>query len=260
MSGPDRQHPRVLGTPAGGLEDSEASSWLAPGQHGAARAGAIGERLSAAALDALAARGTSLAGVTVMHDVMVPSQRYRANIDHLVVCGDTVHLIDSKRWKPGIYWTLGGRSFRGLSRFTPAEHRTMGMAADAVRSYLTRRDIKVELVTPTVVVWPSSDRSGLNTTFLRFPGAEVIAGRSLDRFLRRSYRRGSALADPQIVEALSRFLVTPQHSALAGPSRHGAPVEVGSPVLPEANSIWGARTSTWAVPAEEGDDPMSPIP
>ena len=80
---------------------------------GTARVGADGERKTAAILDPF----TQTTSATVLHDLMVSARGYRSNIDHVVVSGSHVLIVDSKVWLPGFYWTLNGTTRRGMSRF-----------------------------------------------------------------------------------------------------------------------------------------------
>jgi len=50
-----------------------------------------------------------------------------ANVDHMVVTGRTVYLLDSKMWKTGRYWTVFGKTRRGMERIDWADKHTMGL-------------------------------------------------------------------------------------------------------------------------------------
>jgi Nuclease-related domain len=52
--------------------------------------------------------------VDVYHDVNIPGMK-GGNIDHVVVSGAGLLLIESKRWRPGFYWTVFGKPFRNLT-------------------------------------------------------------------------------------------------------------------------------------------------
>lgn len=203
---------QVLGAVGGGLEKA---AWLGAHQQGAARVGLGGEQRTAAVLNKFAGHG-----VTVMHDLMCPSDRYRANIDHLIVSGTSVWIIDSKVWKPGRYWTVGRRTYRGWRRFVsvdhksgkksyPAEKKTMDMAADLVDGYLTHRGIEVMVEEPLLVVWPSSDRERLRLGMIDVPGAHTIHANRLEKWAASRFTSKRATpADPRIVAALTELLVT----------------------------------------------------
>lgn len=172
-------HPRkgrVIGRAGASL--NQFHEW-GTGDAGAAKAGQKGEVETARLLDALAhAEG----GPSILHDLRIPMKGVSANIDHVIVSGRRVLLLDTKRWKPGFYWTLGGRSYRGRTRVPHAEKQTMIMAANAVRGFLEREGVKATVVQPVVAVWPSSSKKPLSVWALRFPGARIIhADRMLSR-------------------------------------------------------------------------------
>ncbi|OYO21961.1 hypothetical protein CGZ93_08475 [Enemella dayhoffiae] len=121
----------ILGVPGGGLVDA---AWAA--SQGAADAGRYGEEQTARVLAPLANRP---GGVTVLHDLKVPIAGARANIDHAVVCGTTLLLLDSKSWRRGFVWTLAGVTRRGRARFSAADKKTLNRAAAAVAGFLRNK-------------------------------------------------------------------------------------------------------------------------
>jgi len=198
---------RVLGNPGGGLDNAAWAKNAA-----VARVGKAGEVRTAVILDAIAQR---TGGPTVMHDLLIPIPGISANIDHLVISGRTVTIIDAKVWKPGFYWTFAGRTYRGWSRFTPAEKKTMPMALDALTRFLARHHVAAQLPTPLIVVWPSSQANPMSLWGIASHGARVIAG---DRFARAARRLvGSKPADPNVVAVLAPLV--------NGPARHQPPAK-----------------------------------
>lgn len=183
---------RVVGRAGAGLENS--SGWAQNAD--VARIGMAGELRTAAVLTRVAHE----CGVTVLHDLRIPRPGVTANVDHVVVSGRRVFLIDSKVWRPGFYWTLRGRTWRGLERFAPADKKTMVMATDAFTSYLTSRVRGVQLPTPILVVWPSRSSGRFTSWLLQVPGAAVITGEALTQRWSRLF--GRKPADPRIVDAL----------------------------------------------------------
>lgn len=183
----------VYGRAAGSLSNSE--SWLK--DQSTVAAGARGERNTAAELNALSRLP---GGPTVMHDLTMPRAGVKANIDHLVISGSKVTIIDSKLWKPGFYWTAFGHSYRGKSRFEPAEKKTLPMAVDILSQHLRVNGIRAVFATPLLVVWPSNDSKPLTLGLLRSPGARAIAGPLLAA--RLGSLVGTKPADPAIVAAL----------------------------------------------------------
>ena len=208
---------RSLGVAGGGLDNA---SWAANAS--AARVGQAGERRTANILDsAVSRRG----GATVLHDLTIPGSR--ANVDHVVVVGRTVWVIDTKVWAPGFYWRVGERAYRGTERFEPAEKKTTSVAVTRLRSYLERCGVAAAFTTPTVVVWPSSARERLSLALLRRVGDSPVVGAAGFRWAVRSMTSTSGLllllrrrrtADPELVAALSELLVSvtsPRVSAAA---------------------------------------------
>lgn len=157
------------------------------------RHGRAGEQKTAAALE----RGLDR-GVVVMHDLRIPIPGFKANIDHLVISGNKVTVVDAKSWAGGFYWTAGGKTRRGVSRFEPAEKQTLILASEAIGRLLGREGIDAVLNTSVVAVWSTSGRATLWAA--SFPGARLVNGERL----RRSASRlcGNDPADPQTVEAL----------------------------------------------------------
>lgn len=154
---------RVLGQAARSLNHSE--SWLA--DQSTAKVGAKGEQRTGRILNALASAPD---GPTVLHDLRIPLPGVNANIDHIVVSGKRVTILDSKVWKPGFYWTLFGATRRGLERFAPADKQTMRMAREAVTAYLQKQGLRPAVRTPLLVVWSSQkNRPTSSLAFLRSP-------------------------------------------------------------------------------------------
>lgn len=199
------QRGQVIGSAGVSLDDFH--QW-GDGDGSAARRGQKGEVRTAAILDPLALKD---GGPTVLHDLRIPLKGISANIDHAVVAGRNVLLLDTKVWRPGFYWTAGGTSRRGLTPVPHADKQTMVMAAQGVSGFLANQGIKANIVRPVVVVWPSSEAKSLHLWALSFPGANCIPASKM--MTRRGV--GSALlsrpwkkwvndnADPAIVRALS---------------------------------------------------------
>lgn len=182
-----------IGTPGGSLRDA---SWAV-----SQRAARVGRAAETRTGEVLADLAHAEGGPTVLHDLDVPVRGSRANIDHVVVAGTTVLIVDSKAWKPGFYWSALGRSFRGVSRFAPAEKGTMGFLRDALARHLGDRATVVE---PVVAVWPSSGDAAPRLWALRVPSARVVRATRLRRAVRRALPRKPA--DPRVVAALARLV------------------------------------------------------
>lgn len=184
----------VLGRPGAGLE---SAGWAVNAE--VARIGRTGEVRTAVLLDALAARP---GGPAVLHDLRIPGGS--ANVDHVVVTGSRVQMVDAKVWAPGTYWTWAGVTRRGLERFAAADKRTMGFAVDALARFLTARGVVHEMAVPLVVVWPSSTSRSMRLRLLRVPGAETVTAEVFARRVGRS--RPRAGYSPSIVAALAELL------------------------------------------------------
>lgn len=199
---------RVFGSAGASLNDF--NSW-GSGDGSAAKRGQKGEVATAEMLNALADRE---GGPTVLHDLRIPLKGIKANIDHAVVSGKNVLLIDSKVWKPGFYWTVGGKSRRGFERVPHTEKKTMEMASQGISGLLASSGVNANIVTPVVAVWPSSDKAKLSLWALKFPGARVIradqlAGRAGVGAVLSSKpwkKWAEDTADPAIVNALLPLL------------------------------------------------------
>ena len=188
---------RVLGTASGSLKNS--SSWLA-GDGRTAAVGLTGELKTAAVLAQLA---SAPGGPSVLHDLRIPIPGIKANIDHIVVSGRNVTIIDSKVWKPAIYWTIAGVTFRGRERFAPADKKTMPMARQAIIKFLASQGVGANVRKPLLVVWPSNQARTLRLGLLRSPGARAASG---DQFKIHTHGLcGGQSADPGVVSALAHL-------------------------------------------------------
>lgn len=105
------------GTPAGSLAHAQFDQ----SKTGAGRKG------EKACAKLLAATFADDPDAYVFHDLRIPGSA--ANIDHAVVRGLNVLLLDAKWWRPGVLVTIPRLgTLRGLSRFTAADSATMAMA------------------------------------------------------------------------------------------------------------------------------------
>lgn len=198
----------VIGRAAVGLEDSP---WAVNST--VAAIGAIGEKRTEDVLNPLARREGSF---TVLHDVAIPVPGFSANIDHVVVYGRRVLVIDTKAWSgEQPYWSCRGRVFRGWQRFAPAEkispapNRGLLFAVRSLVDFLRFQPLS-RFDTPLVVVWPASARHHMRVRWLRLRGVRVIAGHRLHRELsRRQYLKE---ADPAIVNHLASLVATTVNS------------------------------------------------
>jgi hypothetical protein len=106
------------------------------GQFGATRAthGQVGEQVVGAELERQLA-GRPLA--RLFHDVGVPGVDTGANVDHVWVEGDSVILVDSKSWLPGVYTRdVNGHAWRDGQPFEPADGMWLNTAVNAFQDAL----------------------------------------------------------------------------------------------------------------------------
>lgn len=202
-------HPRILGVAGGGLNNA---TWAK--NEAVAKIGKAGEVKTATLLNGFAAPEN---GVTVLHDLAIPIPGFSANVDHVVVSGRTVHIIDAKVWRPAFYWTLGGATRRGMERFEAADKKTMEMATESLTGYLAKQSIAADFVTPVLAIWPSSTTKALKVGFLRVPGARAMTGEQFTRYAEKQFTPSTKFglgggngkpADPAIVHALASLLTS----------------------------------------------------
>lgn len=205
----------IYGRAATGLQDT---SWAV--NEAVAKMGAKGEKKSEEILNRF---GESAA---VMHDLHLPIPGFKANIDHIIVSGKRVLILDSKMWKPGFYWTFSGTNRRGLEK-VPHTAKDQGYIQRAIISHLSGTGAEVGV--PKLAVWPSREDQKLSLWLLQVPGAHVITGTALAGVVRKFI--GRKPADDQIVKRLATLLVHPhvpaqaQPAAAARDSRHLADPE-----------------------------------
>lgn len=188
--------PNIIGSPGSSLSDLAGRA-----SQTQIAAGRDGEIKTAQAL-AKFCRG---AGPTVLHDLSMPMGGISANIDHIVVSGRTVRIIDSKLWRSGTYWTIFGRTLCGFTPVPHADKRTMEMAYSSIEKYLTTRvGGRVNVLKPLILIWPSTDRKALRVNLYRPVGARAATSERVIRQHRRFL--GNRPADPEIVAALVGLL------------------------------------------------------
>jgi len=150
---------------------------------------------------------------SVVHDFMAPSDKYTANVDHLVIAGNKVIIIDSKVWSPGYYATIAGRTWvyrskgrsskaKALEYFSPGDKKTIPMLVDVMGEYLGSRAL---VVNPTMVVWSSRESGRPKLAFYRpGNGVEVVAGIRSAHHLNAIIPRKTA--DPYILSRVLELL------------------------------------------------------
>lgn len=169
------------------------------------KVGQRGERRSEELLARVAANGA-----TIAHDLRIPIPGFKANIDHAIISGRTVTLIDTKVWRSGIYWTLGGKTRRGLTSAEYCDKKTLPTGVDAISRHFDRMGVKdVTFRQSVLLVWTPGGDTEPNFLFYRPQGARVIsAGATPGAATARRIARhaGTNPAHPQVVDAISTIL------------------------------------------------------
>lgn len=202
---------RIVGKAGTGLSDT---SWAANAQ--VARVGKAGELATESLLNELAGISD---GPTVLHDLVVPLPGYTANIDHAVVSGQNVVLIDTKNWKSGRYWTFLGRTRVGFKHYEYAEKANPGLGFDSVSAYLAEQGITFKMRQPIIAVRCSSKSGHANVRRVNIPGARVVGGGRAKKVALAAV--GKKAADPAIVAALTQLVVSLHPGPYKGPKSRG---------------------------------------
>lgn len=193
---------QVIGVGGSGLVDAD---WAA--SKFVAKLGRQGEVRTAQILNDVARRP---GGPTVFHHLTPDGST--ADIDHILIAGNDLHMIDSKVWKPAAYWTFRGTHRRSFSLMkteiaenlpTPEKiHRARQRLADQLEA---TGITGVNICGPHYVIWPSREGGTVNTTMLDLgAGTSIVPGSSFDRFARRISKPGTA--NRRLVEALAAHL------------------------------------------------------
>jgi len=184
----------IIGTPGGSLENAD---WLPASQRGQATAGQSGEKRTAAITDSFVRK----TGTAVLHDLRIPIPGYKANIDHVIVSGRDITVIDTKVWEGGFYWTLGGVTRNGFKKVAHADKRTLPAAVRGITDYLNGQGIKFRIRRSLLVVWSSKPI----TSFLYRPAeSRFVPGNTFRQTIGGLV--GKKAADQSIVQALGRLI------------------------------------------------------
>jgi hypothetical protein len=171
-------HQREFGTPGASLSGDSFYD-----KRKRADVGASGERRTADLLRALQQRRHPANQFAVIHDVMLPSDRYTANIDHIVIAGKTVMIIDSKVWSSGLYVTFKGKTYvlhskktrtqynKMIARFEAGDHKTLPMTLNILNEWTRQHGMNQVIFTnPLMIVWPPEGKSNPSVRFYTPPG------------------------------------------------------------------------------------------
>ena len=141
-------------------------------------------------------------GLTVLHSVRVRGGA--ADIDHVLVGARGVVLIDTKAWKPGLYLTVGSRTYRWVRGRALPERFAPGESTSLARSARQMREAGIPVVGAVVAVW-STGTGRVCLTLARYPGAtRVAAARRAVRAAGRLAGRGAAA--PTLVTQVAEWV------------------------------------------------------
>lgn len=185
----------VFGKPAASLKSGQA--WAK--NDAVIKHGAVGEMKTAALLNALPD------GFVVFHDLRLPMKNISANIDHAVLYGKHLILIDSKAWAGGFYWSFRGKNFRGLKHVDHISKKTMQMGETSFSALLHG----VAVHRPVVAVWPSSTMNAPALLNPYVPRAVVLHGDRLAHHIVSTLPRKAGAPDPVVVNQLKKLLINP---------------------------------------------------
>jgi hypothetical protein len=196
----DRMYPQIIGHPGGSLGSLDLQKKFGTTADIGARAEI---RTALELLDPLCRNG----GPTVLHDLRLSSTNRSggtrdANIDHILISGNTVYIIDTKTWQPGFYWTLGGTTRRGLKKVPHLDKKTMEWANNFVTKILRDKGVKYHIAGSFLFVWPSS--GSVNLHFYNARGARAVPAHRAKHALRRLKP-----ANQQIIAALYPLVINP---------------------------------------------------
>jgi len=145
--------------------------------------GASGERRTADLLRAIQQKRHPSKRFTVIHDLMLPSDKYTVNIDHIVIAGDNVLIIDSKVWSSGFYATFKGKTYvlhskktrtqynKMIAKFEAADHKTLPMTLSVLHEWASHHGMKqITFMNPLMIVWPPEGKNNPSVRFYTPPG------------------------------------------------------------------------------------------
>lgn len=189
----------VLGIGGSGLVNAE---WTAN-----KKVAALGQRGEVATARILNQIARTPGGPTVLHHVTPDGSQ--ADVDHMVISGNHVLLVDSKAWKPATYWTIGGTHRRSFSliRHEIAEYVPTLDYIERSRRRVERTahaagitDIIVD--GPFFAIWPSVDGKDMSVAMLNLgPHSRAFSGKKIERAVKGWAKFGSA--DRRLVRVFS---------------------------------------------------------
>lgn len=176
----------------GGGSAAKGGTWAK--NEAVAKIGAAGERKVA---KALAPYFSSPSSAALFHDLAVPGRR--ANIDHLIVSGRKVLLLDTKVWKAGLYYTVFSHTFRGFTPVSHADKKTYQMLTHDLKKFL--EPVGAKILTPAVIVLGKGGKAKVG--LYRPKGAKAY---NLDEFIAKKISRMNLTPpEPAILSSINRL-------------------------------------------------------
>lgn len=176
----------------GGASVSKGGAWAK--NDAVAKIGAAGEKKVAGAL---APYFSSPSSAALFHDLAVPGRR--ANIDHLIVSGNKVLLLDTKVWKTGFYYTVFSHTFRGLTPVSHADKKTYQMLTYDLKKFL--EPVGAKILTPAVIVLGKGGKAKVG--MYRPKGAKAY---NLDGFIAKRIANARLVPpEPAILSTINRL-------------------------------------------------------
>ena len=163
----------------------------------ATSAGIWGEKQTA---KELASKLLSEPDTHIFHDLRIPTLQ-KANIDHVIVRGKNIVVVDSKNWKPGFYWAIGSLGFRGFRPFNSLTKRHVQAAV----SYYQEKH-KGHNVSGVIAVW--TRKKNAHYTFLT-PGLGVkfVRGENLGAHIKKQGGKTPGEASQAVINSMKGSLI-----------------------------------------------------
>ena len=182
----------TFGVPGSGLQDQNFAR-----NTGAASVGARFESRTAKILNEFSNK------CAILHDVRIPLRGVKANIDHVVVSGDRILLIDTKAWTKGFYWTVPNLgTFHGIKRAAHVD-KSLSMAHKAFSELVATPDTVPK---PVIAVWGSD--GDVNVKSVHVDSAAVINAHDLRKVIGKFISKSSAdYADRRLFETIKPYVV-----------------------------------------------------
>jgi hypothetical protein len=199
---------QIYGKAGKSLAKGQNHDFAASGE--VARLGFLGEQMVGGILNS-AMEGRP--NVHVFHDVNIPLQNsgYNANIDHILLIGNCLYLIDAKRWSAGFYFRLGRFCLRKSNSgkfqlFPSGAKKTMCLARDKMTLYLQQIGTVYHIKKSYLVLCAPKDTGKFNLSLYKPYGATAITSQDFRQILERDEFKSNSPSNPKLVEALKRLV------------------------------------------------------